>query len=285
MSVRSEASRQARRLTVRASAPNLNDRAQFQSIDIDRLTLERLREKNELLQYSVIPRPPTDDSDGDEHGLDRLNPLKDTQYRALISAPLIAGTEQLGLINCYTNRQRRFSADDQTLLTTIANQAAIAIKNSYLVNQLAQKNLVKGFFDDLMLGSIDSEDSLRQRAHFLGCDLTRPHAAVMLEITHVEIRSWDEATASRKKGLDQMNVPASGNYAAYILIGNQCSAIHRAYRLQATYKRMSGIIRRRIQDSYPARSFMSMKICSPVFFHSIKILAGHVLKTWLQESG
>src|SRR5436305_2312992 len=179
-----ETPRQARRLTVRASAPNLNDRAQFQSIDIDRSALDRLREKNEATFQREIASEPNDrESDG--HVLERLNPLKDTQYRTLISTPLIAGTEQLGLINCYTNRQRRFSAEDQTLLTTVANQAAIAIKNSYLVNQLAQKNLVKGFFDDLILGSADSEDSLRQRAHFLGCDLTRPHAAVILEITHV----------------------------------------------------------------------------------------------------
>ncbi len=90
--------------------------------------------------------------------LERLNPLKDSQYKTLISAPLIAGTEQLGLINCYSSKPRRFTSEDQTLLTTIANQAAIAIKNSHLVNQLAQKNLVKGFFDDLMHGTEDSED-------------------------------------------------------------------------------------------------------------------------------
>src|SRR6266699_7078337 len=130
--------------------------------------------------------PVQSDRERNDKTLERLNPLKDAQYRSLVSAPLIAGTEQLGLINCYSNKQRRFSAEDQTLLATVANQAAIAIKNSYLVNQLAQKNLVKGFFDDLMHGTTDSDDSLKQRAHFLGCDLNKSHAAVVIEVTHME---------------------------------------------------------------------------------------------------
>lgn len=60
-------------------------------------------------------------------------------------------------------------------LSTIANQIAMAIKNSHLVDMLAQKNLIKGLFDDLMYGTYDSEDSLRQRANFIVCDLTKPH--------------------------------------------------------------------------------------------------------------
>src|SRR5260370_33103078 len=137
------------------------------------------------------------DRESDDITLERLNPLKDTQYRSLVSAPLIAGSEQLGLINCHSNKQRRFSAEDQTLLATIANQAAIAIKNSYLVNQLAQKNLVKGFFDDLMIGSSESDDSLRQRAHFLGCDLTKPHVPAMIEIAHMDTH-WENRASMQK---------------------------------------------------------------------------------------
>ena len=159
--------------------------------------MERLREINDLNQKREHSNRGAEFEQENEHTLERLNPLKDAQYRTLISVPLIAGMEQLGLINCYTNKTRRISAEDQTLLTTIANQAAIAIKNSYLVNQLAQKNLVKGFFDDLMQGNTDSEDLLRQRAHFLGCDLTRPHAAVMIEIAML-IRAGTKQQPSAK---------------------------------------------------------------------------------------
>src|SRR5579864_7865496 len=100
--------------------------------------------------------------------------------------PLVAGTEHLGLLNVYSTKTRRYTAEDSTLLSTIANQVALAIKNSHLVDLLAQKNLVKGFFDDLMQGTYDSEDSLRQRANFLGCDLFKPHAIVTVEIAHFD---------------------------------------------------------------------------------------------------
>src|SRR6266571_1325938 len=141
------------RLIVRASSPNLNDRAlSLQPIDVDRNVWEQLRDFNTRGQLPELSA----------HALERLNPLKDSQFKTLLSAPLIAGTEHLGLINCYFSKTRRHTSEDQTLLSTIANQIALAIKNSHLVDMLAQKNLVKGFFDDLMYGAYDSEDSLRQ---------------------------------------------------------------------------------------------------------------------------
>jgi GAF domain-containing protein len=273
-----EQPRQARRLTVRATAPNLNDRAHFQPIDVDRHTLDRLREINES-----FPRDrdgvSQQDLDGDDHTIERLNPLKDTQYRSLISAPLIAGTEQLGLMNCYSNKQRRFTSEDQTLLTTIANQAAIAIKNSYLVNQLAQKNLVKGFFDDLMLGTNDSEDSLRQRAHFLGCDLTRPHAAVMIEIAHLDTRG-DESTAANKNSKPERprTSPLTQN-----LPSSDSNGYSQGATLQAAYKRMSGIVRRRVQDSYSGAVFYEHENLLTCIVPLTKDPSGTRLKTWLQE--
>jgi GAF domain-containing protein len=274
-----EMPRQARRLTVRASAPNLNDRAQFQSIDVDRLALERLREKNEaVIQRETASGP--NDIEGESLILERLNPLKDTQYRALISTPLIAGTEQLGLINCYTNRQRRFSTEDQTLLTTVANQAAIAIKNSYLVNQLAQKNLVKGFFDDLIQGNADSEDSLRQRAHFLGCDLTRPHAAAILEITHVETH-WEDTPATGKTRRQER--PRTGQPAQTTSSSEASAGYTQSLFLQTTYKRITGILRRRVQDSYPGSVFYEHENLLTCILPLHKDPSGTRLKTWLQE--
>ena len=173
------------RLTVRASSPNLNDRAlNFQPIDVDRLAWEKLREINETSFHKDNVRGQA--SEISTQALERLNPLKDTQFKALLSAPLIAGAEHLGLINCYSSQPRRYTPEDYTLLSTISNQVAIAIKNSHLVDMLAQKNLVKGFFDDLMYGTYDSEDSLRQRANFLGCDLARPHLVTLIEISQME---------------------------------------------------------------------------------------------------
>src|SRR5712691_3309788 len=188
------------RLTVRASSPNLNDRAlSFQPIDVDRHVWEKLREFNSHGQFPEMSA----------HILARLNPLKDSQYKALLSSPLIAGTEHLGLINCYSSKTRRYTTEDQTLLSTIANQIAMAIKNSHLVDLLAQKNLVKGFFDDLMYGTYDSEDTLRQRANFIGCDLNKAHTVAMIEIMHMdEENSEERERASGSAARAQTDAPS-----------------------------------------------------------------------------
>ncbi|HZR42364.1 MAG TPA: GAF domain-containing protein [Ktedonobacteraceae bacterium] len=265
--------RQSRRLTVRAAAPNLNDRVHLMPIDVDRHTLERLRDSNELVIHTSSGKNSVENESA-ESAIERLDPLKDSQYRALISAPLIAGTEQLGLMNCYCSKSRRFSAEDQTLLTTIANQAAIAIKNSYLVNQLAQKNLVKGFFDDLMQGTTDSEDSLRQRAHFLGCDLTRPHAVVMLEIAHVDVHR-DEMLPAHK-AIKKERMPTTSQTT-------ESGSFTQSTPLQAAYKRMGGVVRRRIQDSHPGSVFNEHENLLTCIIPLSKDPTGTRLKTWMHD--
>ncbi|MHB8597191.1 MAG: GAF domain-containing protein [Ktedonobacteraceae bacterium] len=215
------------RLVVRASSPHLSDRAlNFQPVDVERAVWERLREVNEVAFHKSDERnqPPGLHT----QTLERLNPLKDAQYKVLLSAPLIAGAEHLGFVNCYSNTIRRYSSEDQTLLSTIANQAAMAIKNSHLVDLLAQKNMVKGFFDELMHGPTDGmEDSLRQKANFLGCDLTKPHAIAMIEMSRVD---EDEPEAKE----ENTSVPSQTE--------DERVAVH---------KRISSSIRRRILDSYP----------------------------------
>src|SRR5437660_6009045 len=78
------------RLTVRASSPNLTDRAlSFQSVDVDRNVWEKLRDSSTRGQ---LP-------EGSARALERLNPLKDGQHKALLSVPLVSGAEHLGLLN------------------------------------------------------------------------------------------------------------------------------------------------------------------------------------------
>ncbi len=273
--------RHPRRLTVRATSPNLNDRVHFQPIDVDRQTLERLRELNENALYdkgSSLQNGHTPEMN--TYALERLNPLSDSQYKTLISAPIIAGTEQLGLINCYTSKTRRYTLEDQTLLTTIANQAAIAIKNSHLVNQLAQKNLVKGFFDDLIHGTFESEDSLRQRASFLGCDLTRAHTAIMIEITYLDDPKGDTMPPNATNNKDGRTLavhsgealPPAGD-GGYTL----------GATLQATYKRIASVLRRRIQDNFPGSLFHGLDNVLTCIIPFSKDPTNTRLKTWLYE--
>ncbi len=221
------------RLTVRASSPQLNGRP------LNLQAWEKLRSSTGAQEVRGLT-------------LERLNPLKDSHYKVLLSAPLISGTEQLGLLNCYSSQTRRYSSEDQTLLTTIANQVAIAIKNSHLVDMLAQKNLVKGFFEDLMYGNYDSEDTVRQRANFLGCDLSRVHTIAMIEISYLEDENGTGEPLSEDDRL----------------------AIH---------KRISTQVRRRIQDTFPGSLLYEHENLLTCIIHLSKDPAGARLKNWLRD--
>jgi GAF domain-containing protein/sugar diacid utilization regulator len=237
-------------LTVRASSPSLNDRAlNFHPIDVDRGVWDKLREFSEASLRVGSTREQL--AEMNTHALERLNPLKDSQYKALLSAPLISGTEQLGIMNCYSTRARRYSSEDHTLLNTIANQVALTIKNNNLVDMLAQKNLIKGFFDDLMHGAYESEDSIRQRANFLGCDLTKPHTVVMIEIAHVDENEGQEPLSEEGR--------------------------------LTIYKRISGQVRRRILDNYAGSLVYERENLLTCVICMNKDPNGIRLKTWLRD--
>ena len=239
------------RLAVRASSPNLNDRAlSFQPIDVDSHTLEKLYDFSTWTQFP------------DE----QLNPLKDSQFKALLSAPLIFGTEHLGLINCYSSKTRRYTPEDQTLLGTIANQAALAIKNNHLVEQLAQKNLVKGFFEDLLYGVYNSEDALRQRANFLGCDLTKPHIVAVIEFSPIG---------------DEDGHPPVGVSPGVPLAGSQ--PLQTEDDRSAAYRRISSVVRRRIQDNYPGSVLYEHENLLTCVICLSKDPTAARLKTWLRD--
>ncbi len=251
------------RLTVRASSPNLNDRAiSFQPIDVDRNVWEKLRNFSAQGQLPELSA----------HAFERLNPLKDSQFKTLLSAPLITGTEHLGLINCYFSKTRRNTTEDQTLLSTIANQISLAIKNSHLVDMLAQKNLVKGFFDDLMYGAYDSEDSLRQRANFIGCDLTKPHIIAMIEVAHL-----DESNTSENERPGVFAESPSRPLAETLLQTEEDRLV--------IHKRISGQIRRRIQDNYPGSVLYERENLLTCIICLSKDPTAARLKTWLRDLG
>jgi len=251
------------RLIVRASSPNLNDRAlSLQPIDVDRNVWEQLRDFNTRGQLPELSA----------HALERLNPLKDSQFKTLLSAPLIAGTEHLGLINCYFSKTHRNTSEDQTLLSTIANQIALAIKNSHLVDMLAQKNLVKGFFDDLMYGAYDSEDSLRQRANFIGCDLTKPHTIAMIEVSHL-----DESDTGENERPGVLSNSSTRPLADTLLQTEEDRLV--------IHKRISGQIRRRIQDNYPGSVLYERENLLTCIICLSKDPTAARLKTWLGDLG
>src|SRR3989442_3161430 len=53
--------------------------------------------------------------------------------RALLSVPLVVRDKVIGVVNCYKASPHRFTDAEATLLTTLANQTALAIENANLV--------------------------------------------------------------------------------------------------------------------------------------------------------
>jgi two-component system, response regulator PdtaR len=52
---------------------------------------------------------------------------------SLLCVPMSVKGKIIGVINCYTSKPYNFSADEIEMLTTIANQAAVAIENTELI--------------------------------------------------------------------------------------------------------------------------------------------------------
>jgi signal transduction protein with GAF and PtsI domain len=52
---------------------------------------------------------------------------------SLLSVPLAVGGKVIGVLNCYTSKPHKFTKEETAILTTVANQAAVAIRNTELM--------------------------------------------------------------------------------------------------------------------------------------------------------
>jgi GAF domain-containing protein len=89
----------------------------------------------------------------------------------LIVAPLTAGQEHLGLLAC---RVPRRSTDEghAELLQAVADQTAVGLKKTELIERLTAENTVKDMFEALAAGSVRTAVAKAAEAR---CDLARPH--------------------------------------------------------------------------------------------------------------
>ncbi len=62
---------------------------------------------------------------------------------SMLSVPMLVKRKVIGVINCYTTSLYKFTKSDIELLSTIANQAAVAIENTELIvkTQIVQEEL------------------------------------------------------------------------------------------------------------------------------------------------
>ena len=55
--------------------------------------------------------------------------------RSLLSVPMVMQDRAIGVLNCYTSHEHRFSDEETRVLSTIANQAAVAIEHTRVLDQ------------------------------------------------------------------------------------------------------------------------------------------------------
>src|SRR5215217_3562409 len=129
----------------------------------------------------------------------------DLEGAALLTTPLMASDEQLGLL-CVL-RPRRFGAGDEELLRALADQTAMGLERAELITRLTARDRVKDMFDAL---AASSADSAVLAAAPSGCDLARPHVLLHGEVaagSNGAGADWEAVSTrlgARLRGRDQV---------------------------------------------------------------------------------
>ncbi len=121
---------------------------------------------------------------------------------ALLTTPLVASDEQLGLL-CVL-RPQRFGAGDEELLSALADQTAMGLERAELIARLTARDRVKDLFDALAERAADS--AVRGAAP-AGCDLSRPHLFIHGEPAAGTSADWEAVATrlgARLRGRDQV---------------------------------------------------------------------------------
>jgi GAF domain-containing protein len=121
---------------------------------------------------------------------------------ALLTTPLVASDEQLGLL-CVL-RPRRFGAGDEELLRALADQTAMGLERAELIARLTARDRVKDMFDALTGRAPDSAVLGSAPA---GCDLGRPHVFLHGEPAAGTSADWEAVATrlgARLRGRDQV---------------------------------------------------------------------------------
>jgi len=100
---------------------------------------------------------------------------------SLLSVPLAVKGRVIGVINCYTSRPHDFTDAEVTVLTTIANQAAIAIENTELLvrsrviqEELESRKIVERAKDILAAENGTSGDEAYRKIRAMSMNMRRP---------------------------------------------------------------------------------------------------------------
>ena len=133
----------------------------------------------------------------------------------LATASLIAGSEQLGFMNCY--RSRRYSPEERQLLATVADRVALTVKVRRLTAAVLEQSPAWRLHRLLIAGTLDSQ--IASLAAALGCDLSKPHVVVKARLLGVP---GDD----RQDDLPERINRGCTNLARLITTSNPASIVH-----------------------------------------------------------
>jgi len=88
---------------------------------------------------------------------------------SLLCVPLAVRGKAIGVINCYTSKSHDFSETEINILTTIANQAAVAIENTELMvkSRVIQEELESRKMIERAKGILMNEEGLSEEEAYL----------------------------------------------------------------------------------------------------------------------
>ncbi len=105
--------------------------------------------------------------------------LKESEYKykdiaekeglvSLLCVPLAVKNRTIGVLNCYTSKPHKFSKTEINVLTSVANQAAIAIENTELMvkTKVIQEELETRKFVERAKGILMKEEGLTEEDAF-----------------------------------------------------------------------------------------------------------------------
>ena len=89
---------------------------------------------------------------------------------SLLSVPLQVKDKVVGVLNCYTSRPHKFTQSEIAVITTVANQAAVAIRNTELMvksqvirEELEARKIIERAKEILMQqGNLNGEEAYRR---------------------------------------------------------------------------------------------------------------------------
>jgi GAF domain-containing protein len=108
----------------------------------------------------------------------RSCPIDQENVASLVSVPLQAGDEVIGVIHAMSSRPRLFTVAEMELLYTIANQVGVAIRNTQTLEHMRQK-------------SVDLRRASRLVSKALGASLDSPGAPQTIADLASEILAAD----------------------------------------------------------------------------------------------